>query len=159
MKKWIAFSFVLCLLFSLSACGGYQVSESGLPALSGWRRSMLNRALKEYDEGFYYTEPYLSSWGQGQVEGYEPIHYYGNFEGYDVVFYRKGPFTIGLPGCIISCGQMFECTSDCVLVGVKDGVVCDLNELYKKGEISRESGAKIHEYYELYNKLSRGDAP
>ena len=49
MKRWIAFSLVLCMTLSLSACGGYQLDENGLPVLPGWRRSGLNKALQEYE--------------------------------------------------------------------------------------------------------------
>jgi hypothetical protein len=155
MKRWIAFSLALCMTLSLSACGGYLLDENGLPVLPGWRRSGLNKALQGYDERLDFPETVMNNWGHG--EGNDWIRYYGTFEGYDIVFYCWMS-AISMPSYIISCGQMFECSNDCVLVGVKDGVVYDLNELYKKGEISRESGAKIHEYHELYGKLSRGDA-
>ena len=165
MKRWIIFAIVLCLLFGLSACASYTLNEHGLPVISSNLRNKLNKALKEQRGDFRYTESYLEAWGsEEEYEAYEPgrlqpmIRYYGNHEGYDIVIYDNPTVTWDGIGYVIAGGYMFEHGDTPAIVGYKDGVIYDLDELYKNGEISKESMAKIYQYYEAFNEFFRSRA-
>ena len=172
MKKWIVFSLVLCLLFCLSACiSSYQLNEQGLPVISSSLRNKLNQVLKEYDAVYFdgFSDHVYNAWGTAEAVnawctartagklakgGNNRIRYYGNFNGYDIVFYEYvRPLTYmdakSVGDYIFIHGWSFA------IVGHKDGVVYELEELYNNGEISDEALTEIYHYHELYININR----
>ena len=155
MKNRIIFSLVFCLIFCFSACAvsqeTYQFNGQGLPIISDNLRSKINTALTEKDPLMYF-------WGientWGTAEKNEPIRYYGHFEGYDIVFYHEGK-QVCITGGLTIAGIPFSYSSPFAIVGYKDGILYDLNELYKEGKISIETIRALYQYHQLYDTLPR----
>ena len=166
MKKLFAYFLVFCLFFCLSACAGsqgeaYTLNEHGLPVISESLRNKLNSALKEHDQ-FGFTETYLDIWGS--EEDYEAaaagriglaIRYYGNYDGYDIVFFKnRTPVQIEA-GLQIE-EYLFEYGTPFSIIGHKDGVTYGLEELYENGKISKESLGKIYQCHLAFDSLKYG---
>lgn len=172
MKKWIAYSLVLCLLFCFSACASsqetYSLNEQGLPVISANLRDKLNNVLNECRDDFLHTDQGLKTWGTAEAldawytallahvytsDGHDYIRYYGNFDGYDIIFYDLHVQTMVYGAKVIVGGYVFDWGTDFAIVGHKNGVVHDLKELYQNGEISKTSLEKILDYHKLYEGI------
>lgn len=138
MKKKIVLiiGVVLVLLgISLAIFGG----KTAVPVLTGEKRNELE-AFWEVEYGM------KGQWFDPEnPEKYSSTRYYGNYNGYDVIFDQgitcsQGILTVGR--------EEFKHTYDFRLLAYKDGVLIDLYSAYADGLISGRDIRKIAKIHE-----------
>jgi len=132
-KKISVFLVLVLVIGALSACAG------SMPKLSEEKKA-------EIEDAWY--AQYEWHWVDDPNGGF--CRYYGNYEGYDIIFVISGPLDSMWADVVdtkVIAGIEFYSGMPCSLYGYRNGKIYEVHELYNSGELSAESiaaAAEIH---------------
>ena len=139
-RKISLFLVLVLVIGALSACAG---SEAGTTELTDEKK-------EEIEHAWLALKGYTWSWADGPSD--RGGRYYGNYNGYEML-YCDPPGGVGGAAIMYEykiAGEKFICGGRFNLFAYRNGKFYDLEELFKKGRVSRKSIAAMAETHKTW---------
>lgn len=150
-KKISVFLVLVLVVTTLSACAS---AKHGTTELTDEKKKEIERAWLIQNEKLWTWchIPYGSRpTGNGGL-------YYGNYNGYDMLYYNDKPGSLGRGFRYEIAGEVFAKDAHFQLLAYRNGKFYDVEELYKKGRVSRKTIAAMAETHKKWFSNSDEDA-